>query len=72
MAGEKEFSAFDYVIFALLLAVSAAIGIFYGFFGKKQKSSKDLLVANREMGVKQNKFKTILRILNNNNDVLIK
>jgi Na+/H+ antiporter NhaC len=52
MAEQKDFSAFDYVIFALMLAISAAIGIFYGCFGKKQKSSKDLLVANREMGVK--------------------
>ena len=60
MADQKDFSAFDYVIFALILAISAAIGIFYGCFGKKQKSSKDLLVANREMGVNLNQHKRAL------------
>jgi sodium-coupled monocarboxylate transporter 8/12 len=45
------FAAFDYVIFALMLAVSAGIGIFYGCFGSKNQTSKEILVANRQMTV---------------------
>ena len=48
---ENTFSVVDYVIFALLLFISASIGIFYGCFGKKQTSSKELLLGNRQMGV---------------------
>lgn len=49
MANTNEFLAVDYVIFGLLLAISAAIGVFYGCFGKKPATSKELLVANRQM-----------------------
>ena len=42
----------EYVVFALLLLVSAAIGIFYGFFsGGKQKTTSEYLMANRTMGL---------------------
>ncbi|CAG0879584.1 unnamed protein product [Cyprideis torosa] len=41
------FSWVDYLVFALLLAVSAAIGIFYGFF--KKQDSEDFLMAGRSM-----------------------
>ncbi len=51
MESDKSFGAVDYVIFALLLAVSAAIGIFFGFIRKKQNTSKELLLGNRSMGV---------------------
>jgi hypothetical protein len=51
MAIEKNFSTIDYLIFGLMLAISAGIGVFYGCFGKKQTTSKELLVANRQMGV---------------------
>lgn len=47
-----SFSAFDYIIFALILAVSAGIGIFFGCFGSKNASAKEMLVANRQMTVK--------------------
>lgn len=43
------FSALDYVIFALLLLVSAAIGVFHGCFRKGPATSQELLVANRQM-----------------------
>jgi Na+/proline symporter len=46
-----EFSVVDYVIFALILVISAAIGIFFGCFGSKNKTAKEVLVANRSMGV---------------------
>jgi Na+/proline symporter len=51
MTNEGAFTTLDYVIFALMLAISAGIGIFYGFFNKKQQTSKETLLANREMGV---------------------
>lgn len=51
MTNDQSFLPFDYVIFALLLSVSACIGVFYGCFGKKQTTSKELLVGNRQMGL---------------------
>ena len=51
MRKEAVFSVIDYLIFAFLLAVSALIGVFFGCFGNKKQSAKELLVANRQMGV---------------------
>lgn len=59
MANEQNFSALDYVIFGLLLLISASIGVFFGFFGKKATSSKELLVADRKMGL----FPTAMSLL---------
>ncbi|CAG7724703.1 unnamed protein product [Allacma fusca] len=39
----------EYVVFAFTLSISAIIGIYYGFFGTKQKSTTEYLLANREM-----------------------
>lgn len=44
-------AAWDYVVFALVLGVSAGIGIFYGFSGGKQKTTKEFLMADRRMSV---------------------
>lgn len=61
-----RFDVVDYIIFALLLFFSAAIGLFYGFIDKRkqkkknaddsdgepvQSSAKDYLLANKSMGV---------------------
>ena len=46
---QKEFRWPDYLVFALLLAISAGIGIFYGFF-RKQESAEEFLMAGRSMG----------------------
>jgi sodium-coupled monocarboxylate transporter 8/12 len=47
-----SFSTFDYVIFGLMLTISAGIGVFYGFFQRsKKQTSKELLVANGQMGL---------------------
>lgn len=52
MAGQGSFSVVDYVIFGLMLAISMAIGLFYGCKNrKKPQSSKELLVAGGKMGV---------------------
>ncbi|CAG0923130.1 unnamed protein product [Notodromas monacha] len=48
----SRFSAADYAVFAGLLAVSAFIGVYYGFFKRKQNNSTaDFLMAGRSMGV---------------------
>ena len=46
-----SFNSIDYIIFSMMLCVSAGIGIFFGCFGKKQHTSKNFLIADRKMGV---------------------
>jgi hypothetical protein len=63
---DMRFDVIDYIIFALLLVFSAAIGLFYGFIDKRrnrkktvdghapekvQTTAKDYLLANKSMGV---------------------
>ncbi|KAM9317207.1 sodium-dependent multivitamin transporter [Gastrophryne carolinensis] len=43
------FSTVDYVIFALLLVLSSAIGLYYALSGGKQRTTQEFLLANREM-----------------------
>jgi len=43
----RTFSVGDYVIFALMLAASAAIGIFYAVKDRKKQNTKELLFAGR-------------------------
>lgn len=45
----RGFSVWDYVVFAAMLLVSAAIGIYYAFAGGGQKTSKDFLIGGRSM-----------------------
>lgn len=67
VANDMRFDAVDYVIFALLLFFSAAIGFFYGFIDKFKNrkaastgqviekptnSAKEYLLANKSMGVR--------------------
>ncbi|EDO40314.1 predicted protein, partial [Nematostella vectensis] len=48
----EKFSIVDYVVFALMMLVSAAIGIWYGCGpGGKQTSTKEYLLADRKMKV---------------------
>ena len=51
MAVERGFSNIDYVIFSCVLLVSAAIGIFFGCSGGKQKTASEFLMADRQMQV---------------------
>ncbi|CAL4086674.1 unnamed protein product [Meganyctiphanes norvegica] len=44
-----QFTWLDYVVFSLMLAASASIGVFFGCFGKKQNSS-EFLRAGKSMG----------------------
>ncbi|XP_067119661.1 putative sodium-dependent multivitamin transporter [Centruroides vittatus] len=45
------FGTADYVIFSLMLAFSAGIGVYYRFTGGKQKTSKEFLLADRNMSI---------------------
>ncbi|XP_031959748.1 sodium-dependent multivitamin transporter isoform X1 [Corvus cornix cornix] len=45
-----EFTAIDYSIFALLLVLSSAIGLFYALTGDRQRTVQEFLLANRDMG----------------------
>jgi len=48
---ENRFSAWDYVVFAIILAIASAIGLFYGCTGNKQSSTSEFLMAGRSMSV---------------------
>ena len=45
------FEWYDYLLFAATLAVSLGIGLYYGFVGGKQKTTKEYLMGNRSLGV---------------------
>jgi len=47
----NRFSAWDYVIFAVILAIASAIGLYYGCTGNKQNSTSEFLMAGRSMSV---------------------
>lgn len=44
-------SWYDYILFGLMLFISAVIGIYFGFFAKKQSTSKEYLMGGKEMKV---------------------
>ncbi|XP_069485977.1 sodium-coupled monocarboxylate transporter 1-like [Ambystoma mexicanum] len=43
------FVVWDYLVFALMLVISAVIGVYYAFAGGGQKTSKDFLMGGRSM-----------------------
>uniref|UniRef100_A0A1A8LFC5 Sodium-dependent multivitamin transporter n=3 Tax=Nothobranchius TaxID=28779 RepID=A0A1A8LFC5_9TELE len=45
----KHFTVVDYVIFALLLAASVAIGLYYALSGGRQRTTQEFLMADRSM-----------------------
>ena len=47
----NKFSIADYVVFALMLLVSAAIGFFYAFKDRKKKNTDDFLLGGRSLQV---------------------
>lgn len=49
MSSGPSFSVWDYVVFTLMLVVSAGIGVYYAFAGGGQSSSADFLVGGRSM-----------------------
>ncbi|XP_067283027.1 sodium-coupled monocarboxylate transporter 1 isoform X1 [Pseudorasbora parva] len=49
MSSGPSFSVWDYVVFTLMLVVSAGVGVYYAFAGGGQSSSADFLVGGRSM-----------------------
>lgn len=45
----STFSPWDYLVFSIILAVSAGIGLFYAFTGGKQKTTQEYLLADKSM-----------------------
>jgi len=43
------FTGWDYFVFAIILAISAAIGLYYACSGGKQKTTAEFLLANKSM-----------------------
>jgi len=41
----------EYVVFVLVLIASLGIGVFYGFFGKKNRTNEEFLMAGRSMNI---------------------
>ncbi|XP_059613300.1 putative sodium-dependent multivitamin transporter [Phlebotomus argentipes] len=46
-----SFTAWDYVVFVLMLLISAGIGVYYRFTGGKQKTTNEYLLADRNMSI---------------------
>ncbi|XP_056152305.1 sodium-dependent multivitamin transporter-like [Lampris incognitus] len=46
---QKHFTVVDYVIFAILLAASMGIGIYYALSGGRQRTTQEFLLADRSM-----------------------
>ena len=44
-----QFTMYDYIVFAAMLIISITIGIYYAFFGSRQKTTKEFLMGNRNM-----------------------
>jgi Na+/proline symporter len=51
---EKEDNVFlwpDYLVFSIMLFISATIGFVFGWFGRKKKSSKEFLLGGGDLHV---------------------
>jgi len=49
---ERTFTAWDYVVFAILLVLSSGIGLYFAFVSRKKvATTDDYLMAGRSMGV---------------------
>lgn len=46
---QKHFTVVDYVIFAVLLAASMAIGVYHALSGGRQRTTQEFLMADRSM-----------------------
>ncbi|XP_049319873.1 solute carrier family 5 member 6 isoform X2 [Astyanax mexicanus] len=47
--GQKYFTTIDFVLFALLLVASMAIGVYYALSGGRQRTTQEFLLADRSM-----------------------
>ena len=44
-----SFGTMDYIVFVLLLLVSAGIGIYFGFFAKSKNTTDEYLMGGKKM-----------------------
>ena len=44
------FSVYDWVVFSVVMLISASFGVYYGFIGSRQKTAAEYLLADRSMG----------------------
>ncbi|XP_017772841.1 PREDICTED: sodium-coupled monocarboxylate transporter 2-like [Nicrophorus vespilloides] len=51
MDDDLKFSLMDYSLFGLMLASSAMIGVYFGFFSKKQNTADEYLLGGKDMNV---------------------
>lgn len=45
------FSWLDYTLFTLMLVLSALIGVYFGFFGKKQDNTAEYILGGKTMKI---------------------
>lgn len=43
------FGAVDYAVFGTMLCVSASIGVYFGYFDKKEQTTEEYLLGGRKM-----------------------
>lgn len=65
----ERFSWSDYTCFALMLLVCIVIGIYFGFFEKKEKTEDEYLVGGRNMPIVPVAFSLVARCGYNENSV---
>lgn len=46
---ENYFGAVDYGVFGFMLLVSASIGVYFGYFDKKEQTTEEYLLGGRNM-----------------------
>lgn len=44
-----SFTSYDYSLFTIMLGVSSMIGIYFGYFGKKQTTAIEYLLGGKKM-----------------------
>lgn len=43
------FGTIDYIVFVLMLCVSAGIGVYFGFFSKSKNTTEEYLMGSKKM-----------------------
>ena len=51
MAGQAVLGVVDYIVLALILLVSAAVGIYFAFSGGRQSTTSEVLLGDRKLHV---------------------
>jgi hypothetical protein len=46
-----QFGPFDYTVFSAMLAASALIGVYFGFFARRDNTTSEYLMGGKNMGI---------------------